>query len=304
LWSVLNSPPIEYWLKGSADIVHAVALGYPVATRKPLVVTVHDLGPLTHPEFFSNTHPWIMKLSLAQAVKQANALICVSTSTATELSDYVGPAVLDRVHVIPEGVSSFFFEPPDVDSLRFLADLPDPGTPFILSTGKLSPRKNVQGLLDAMALLSAWIPHHLVLVGGEGWGVEEMISTRDRAQVHFVGYVTDEQLRALYGRASVYVHPSLYEGFGLTVLEAMAAGCPVVTSNVYSLPEVAGDAALLVDPRDTEALADAIRRLCTDDELAADLRARGKRRAESYRWDSCASQVVSVYHEVSSRPAS
>lgn len=307
LWTFLDVPTIESWLPQPIDLVHLVALGYPVATRKPLVVTVHDLGPLTHPEYFRNTRSWVMQRSLAQAVKQADAIICVSLSTASELVTYAGDHVSDRISVIPEGVSSVFFDieeqkgcrmPENIETLRCSK------VPFILSTGKISPRKNVQGILRAMSKLVDTIPHHLVLVGGEGWNMMEIFAELRNPKVaqrtHFAGYVTDEQLRALYARASVYVHPSLYEGFGLTVLESMAAGCPVITSNVYSLPEVAGDAAVLVDPEDSEALANAIETLCTNEHAVNNLRAKGRSRAEHFRWSRCAEQVYQVYATVSS----
>ncbi|MCP4047427.1 MAG: glycosyltransferase family 4 protein [Gammaproteobacteria bacterium] len=300
-WTFLNNPPIEHWLP-ETDVVHAVALGYPVATRKPLVVTVHDLGPLTHPEFFTNTKPWIMQRSLSQMVKQAAAIICVSQSTANELISYVGNGIEGRVKVVHEGVAPGFFEKANNTCLQNLADLPPGGTPFVMATGKISPRKNIQGLIQAMSKLSDVIPHHLVLVGGDGWGMDEVYEHLNdpgiKARVHFPGYVTDEQLRALYAQASVYVHPSLYEGFGLTVLEAMAAGCPVVTSNVTSLPEVAGDAALLIDPLDSNALADAIESICCDTALANELVKKGGVRAHSFQWDTCARRVFDIYRSV------
>lgn len=301
-WTFLNNPPIEYLLQESIDIVHAVALGYPIATKKPFVVTVHDLGPLTHPEFFTNTSPWIMKRSLARAVKQADAIICVSNSTADELTSYVGDSLGDRIEVIPEGVSSDFFIPSPPDCLQTLTDLPSLGTPFILATGKISPRKNIHGLIHAITRLSDSIPHHLVLVGGDGWGMDDMYQKLSRSnikeRVHFPGYVSDEQLRALYAQASVYVHASLYEGFGLTVLEAMAAGCPVITSNISSLPEVVGDAALLVDPYNENEMAEAIKSICTDRQLVEEYISRGYGRAKLFTWEHSAEQTANLYHRV------
>lgn len=142
-----------------------------------------------------------------------------------------------------------------------------------------------------------------MLVGGDGWGMNEVYRQLDdsnlRESVHFSGYVTDEQLRALYTVASVYVHPSLYEGFGLTVLEAMASGCPVVTSNVYSLPEVAGNAALLVDPLDSAGLADAIESICTDIGLADELVTKGYTQARLFQWHECAAEVANIYKGLS-----
>jgi len=117
-------------------------------------------------------------------------------------------------------------------------------------------------------------------------------------RIHLTGYANDEQLKGLFAAASVYVHPSLYEGFGLTVLEAMAQGCPVVTSNVYSLPEVAGDAAILVDPTSVSAIAEAIESICTDSALASSLTVRGRERIKVFSWETCAAGVLDVYRSV------
>lgn len=300
-WAYLDTPPVEWLIPGPVDVVHAVSLGYPVATRKPYVVTVHDLGHLTHPEYFRSDRPWVMERALRQAERRAEVLICVSHSTAREVAAYLGPAIEPRLRVVHEGVSPAFFTPPDPSCLAGLG-LPPAEVPVILSAGKLSPRKNIQGVLEAMSALTSDIPHHLVLVGGAGWDTEEALARLEnpalRARVHLLGYVTDDQLRALYARAALYVHPSLYEGFGLTVLEAMASGTPVITSNGSSLPEVAGEAGLLVDPRDTEALAGAIARVCTDPALAARMAEDGRTQARRFDWADCARSVAGIYDEV------
>ena len=298
-WTYLKSPLIEKWMSCNVDVVHALSLGYPVATRKPFVVTVHDLGPLTHPEYFTNTKPWIMKLALGQMVKQADAIICVSQSTADEVSNYVGSHIESRLHVVHEGVADAFFTRTDPACLDNLS-LPAKNVPFILAAGKISPRKNVQGILKALSIIKNDIPHHLVLVGGSGWEMqmvsevlkEEGLSTR----VHFTGFVTDEQLRALYASAALYVHPSLYEGFGLTVLEAMASGTPVITSNSSSLPEVSGDAGRLVEPSNVEELAAAMNEICNDETLALSMKRAGINRAKGFKWSECAAKVSDVYN--------
>lgn len=301
-WAFLNRPSIERWLSDSVDLVHTLSLGYPIVTRKPYVVTVHDIGPLSHPEFFSNTSPWIMKRSLKQAVDKADAIICVSKSTANELKSYVGSNLADRIHVVYEGIAPFFVEKDNSDCLATLTNLPEMGIPFILAAGKISPRKNVARIIQALSKIADMIPHHLLLVGASGWDMDEVFKEiRDPAvvgRIHLVGYVSDDQLRALYASASLYVHPSLYEGFGLTVLEAMAAGCPVVTSNVYSLPEVTGDAALLIDPYDVDEIAEAIKSVCLDHSLADTLVKRGRSRAKKFSWDRCAEQVAKIYRSV------
>jgi glycosyltransferase involved in cell wall biosynthesis len=281
LWTFCGTPPLERLIPGPLDAVHALSLGYPVATRKPFVVTIHDLGPLTHPEFFRNTRPWVMQRSLAQAVRQAAALVCVSQSTADEVDSLVGNGIGQRVHVVPEGVSREFFEPADRASLAGL-DLPPEGVPFVLA---------------------ADLPHPLVLVGGNGWDTEAVArELRERpalrGRVHLLGYVSDAALRALYAAASVYVHPSLYEGFGLTVLEAMACGTPVIAADRTSLPEVVGDAGLLVDPLDTAALADSIRAICQEAALAASLSRKGRAHAATFTWADCAGRIAAIHREL------
>ena len=304
-WTFLGRPHIESWIEHSVDVVHALALGYPVATRKPLVVTIHDIGPLTHPEYFSSDRPWLMKRSLLQAVKQAAAVICVSQATADEVQDYVNGALEGRVHVAHEGVEAGLFENPVAEALDSVKDMPPHAVPFVLAVGALSPRKNVGRVVAAMDRLHDVIPHHLVLAGGAGWDADEFLRDAGRARiadrVHLLGYVSDTQLQALYAAAAVCVLPSLYEGFGLPVLEAMAAGCPVITSNVSSLPEVAGDAALLVDPFDVDAIAEAIRTVCTDDRFDSELATRGRSRARMFTWDQCAEKVAAVYEAVATR---
>lgn len=301
-WTLFNGPLIERWLDFSADLVHVVALGFRVSTRKPLVVTVHDIGPLTRPEYFSETQIWVLKRSVHQAIHQAAAIICVSQATANELQNYAAKDLSNRIHVVHEGVDEQLFEAPATGCLQSLADLPPDGVPIVLTAGKISPRKNVSRVIQAFSRLRDEIPHHLVLVGGSGWDAEEVLRQVNDPmmsdRVHSLGFVTDQQLQALYHRASVYVHPSLFEGFGLTVLEAMAAGCPVVTSNVYSLPEVAGDAAVLVEPTSVDAISEGIRRICTDASLAQDLSRRGIERALTFTWRRCGDRIGEIYRSV------
>ena len=301
-WTYIGFPKLESWLN-DIDVVHAVALGYPIATKKPFVVTVHDIGPLTHPEYFSASPPWIMKRALKQSIRDAKAFICVSQATADELVRYVKAQhhvdLTERVEVIHEGVEERFFDSPDDSSL---SNLKIPEEPFLLTAGAISPRKNLQGVIASLAKLKDKIPHHLVTVGGKGWGVTELENLVEQNglqdRVHLMGYVTDEQLRALYARASAYLHPSLFEGFGLTVLEAMASGCPVITSNVFSLPEIAGDAAILVNPSDENELADAIEKVCLDSNVSERLRKDGLVHARSFEWETAARKTVEVYRRV------
>jgi glycosyltransferase involved in cell wall biosynthesis len=185
--------------------------------------------------------------------------------------------------------------------------LPDeggvPAQPYILNVGTLEPRKNLAGLLQAFARARRkGLPHSLVVVGANGWGnssVERLVDELGiREHVHVSGFVDDQTLPRLYAAADFFVYPSLYEGFGLPVLEAMACGAPVITSNVSSMPEVAGGAALLVDPRSTDELCDAMLRLAGDGQLRSLLRVKGKERAGQFSWERTAEQTWQIYQEV------
>jgi glycosyltransferase involved in cell wall biosynthesis len=176
---------------------------------------------------------------------------------------------------------------------------------YILFVGTLEPRKNVQTLLQAFAHMRAEPPRpdvSLVIAGGNGWGKENYLASVDalklRDHVRFTGFVADDHLPDLYRGALLFVYPSLYEGFGLPVLEAMACGTPVITSDRTSLPEVAGDAALLVDPTRPEALAAAMSSVLSDSALHQALRAKGLARARAFTWDAVAQQTLALYRAV------
>jgi glycosyltransferase involved in cell wall biosynthesis len=300
-WTTLGLPLAE-WVAPPFDVLHSVEMAYPIPTRKPEVVTIHDLGPLTHPEWFSQARPRLKRAALKRAAERAACVICVSQATADAYVSLAGPQAADRVRVIHEGVSPFFFEAPEAGDLAGL-DLPPEGTPFFLWMGsKINPRKNLERIVEGFERASGEVPHHLVLAGGIGWDAEPMLDRVRRSpvadRVHRPGFVTDAQLRALYARTTGMLYVSLLEGFGLPILESMASGGPVVTSSVSSMPEVAGDAALLVDPTDADAIAGAIASLATDGALRQRLRAAGRARARTFDWGSCARRVAAVYRDV------
>lgn len=294
LWSTLGAPAIENWTPW-ADVVHSVEPSYPVATRKPLVVTVHDLGPITHPHYFRNSRPWLLKRALAAAASRAAAIICVSQSTADALKEHLRSDLGDRLRVVAEGVSDEFFEPQPADA----AGATPGGEPYFLWSGSFSPRKNVGRVVEAFERIASQLPHHLVLCGGAGWDAQETLarirSSPFASRIHLPGRVDDAKLRAYYAKADAYVFVSLMEGFGLPVLEAMASGCPVIASNLSSLPEVAGNAACLVDPLDVEAIAHAMNEVGSSPERRQALAARGRRRADQFRWSACAQSVAAIY---------
>lgn len=305
-WTFLNAPLLEQLLSKEINLVHALSLGYPIATKKPYVVTIHDLGPLTHPEYFNDKPPWIMEKSLRQAVQNAVAFICVSQTTADSLKNYVlkkyKQDISERIHVALEGVSESFFSPPKIAEPSHWKSFNPASDPYVLAVGKISPRKNISVIIEAMEQINNKIPHRLVIVGGNGWEFksvkERVIKAGIESKVHFLGYVTDDELCFLYRQASAFIYPSLFEGFGLTILEAMASGCPVITSNMSCLPEIAGDAARLVNPINAQEVAESIETICTNDHIADDLRKRGEARAREFTWNKCAKEVSKVYQLV------
>lgn len=303
LWMTIGIPKIEHLLNIPIDIVHVNDLVYPVSTSKPNVITVHDIGSLTHTKFFRSDSFWIMKRCLKQAVKSRAVLLCVSQTTADAVTEYVlsqyDVDVSQRIFIAHEGISEEFFRPPDFSILDNNECFNLLQQPFILAVGKLSPRKNLEVVIKALKKIQSSIPHHLVTVGGDGWdfqNVNSLVTSLGLAnRVHFLGYVSDEMLNALYKRATLFIYPSLFEGFGLPVLEAMASGCPVITSDRSSLPEVAGEAAILVDPCNVEQVASAVEAICKDPSLADVLVQKGMERAKQFSWKNCAEQTLKVY---------
>jgi glycosyltransferase involved in cell wall biosynthesis len=271
------------------------------------VVTIHDVIPLVLPWAFPPRHRWVLATALARIRKQAERVIVPSMAAAEDVVHLLR-VERERISVIPMGCDSRFQpvgEPASVAAVRRRYDLPER---YILFVGTLEPRKNVQTLLRAFAQVIAETPQDdltLVIAGGRGWGSEDYRSTVDVLRLHdrvrFAGFVEDEHLPELYRGALLFVYPSLYEGFGLPVLEAMACGTPVITSNRASLPEVAGDAALVVDPTRPEALAAAMTSILYDSELRQALRAKGLARAHTFTWDAVAQQTLAIYRAVGGR---
>lgn len=302
--AALGLPRMERGM-ADADLIHSVELDYPVATRKPWMVTIHDLGPLTHPQYFAQSKPWLRRQAFAQAVSKADVIVSVSAATATAVEELAGTRLGDRLRVVHEGVGDEFFERRNRDCLVPLQALPPHGEPYFLWTGSLNPRKNLKNVVQAFELVADQVPHHLVLAGGLGWDhsgtMDAIEKSVVRSKIHRPGYVSDEQLQALYQGAEAFLYVSLMEGFGLPILEAMASECPVVTSNISSMPEIAGDAALLVDPAQPAEIGAAMQRLAADAQLRRMLAVRGAARAREFSWQRCADSMIALYREAVSR---
>jgi O-antigen biosynthesis alpha-1,3-mannosyltransferase len=257
-------------------------------TGTKIVTTICDVIPFSHPEWFPRMMGLRLRRRMRRAVEGSQHLIAISNFTKWTLSRYLNvPA--DHISVTHLGVN----HPTTVAH----CDLGE----ALLAVGTLEPRKNLVVVLEAYRLLRQRVPvpPKLLIVGGQGWGDHALNSLIRKGElkggVQLLGFVPDDQLFALYRSARMLLYPSLQEGFGLPVLEAMACGCPVITANTSSLPEVAGDAAILADPSDAPGLADAIHKLLTDDALARELSQKGLRRAAQFSWERCARQTVDVY---------
>jgi glycosyltransferase involved in cell wall biosynthesis len=272
-----------------------------VLWRGRSVVSFMDLSFLRYPRAFNRGNRVYLTTMARAAVRRADHLLAISEHTRQDLIHLLGadPA---RVTVTYCGVDAAFrpLPEPEVRAYRARRELPDE---FILYLGTLEPRKNVPRLLDAYARLRRRGPAPpLVIAGGRGWG-HTAVDARLEAlgltdSVRFLGFVPTAELPLCYNAAGVFVYPSLYEGFGLPPLEALACGTPVVASTASSLPEALGDAALLVDPRDSVALADALDVSLNDRALRDRLRAAGPDQARRFSWRRMAEQTLAVYHGV------
>jgi glycosyltransferase involved in cell wall biosynthesis len=283
-----------------ADVAHFTNGMMPIGSPVPTVITIHDMSLRLYPRFHPLRRLLLLRPMTYVAIRQAQSMVAVSHSARRDLLRLHGVAP-DRVAVVHEAASPAFRPLSDrarLDDIRARYGLPPR---FILYVGAIEPRKNLTRLMTAFAQArQAGIPHHLVCAGPYGWASRDLAGRIERLgitrAVHFTGYVPFEHLPAIYNLGDFFVFPSLYEGFGLPVVEAMACGVPVLTSNTSSLGEIAGDAAETIDPMDTDAMAAAILRLATDAELRRDRAERGLRRARSFSWEQSAREMLAVYH--------
>ena len=268
----------------------------------PRVLTVHDVTFFILPERYPLVRRLYFQMLTIAAARRSKAVLVPSSSVADEASSFLGlPRA--RISVTHEGVDPAFKRLDRAACSKLALERYDLPEGYLLSLGTREPGKNREAILWSMRyLVDLGGDPHLAIVGQRAWGAAQeeglvaQLGLEDR--VHFTGYVHQEDLPALYNAASVFLFPSLYEGFGLPVLEAMACGTPVVTSNVSALPDVAGDAAILVDPHDAHAIADAVNLLWNDAAEAGRLRSAGLERAARFTWEACAEATLAAYRRV------
>jgi glycosyltransferase involved in cell wall biosynthesis len=299
-WHLLAWPPLSK--DRDVDVLHTPSLAVPPKSGKPLVVSVHDAAPWLYPESFTARGRWFHSVGVRVAARRADRVITGTEAAAAELRAYTRiPSSL--VTVVPYGVDPNTLVPGDEPTTSVLREYGLSGTPYVLWVGSLEPRKGVGVLVAAMARLAAGGKKTaLVLAGYAGWQNARLIPPEQRAQLgeslHQLGPVPEADLQALYAEATVFAFPSFHEGFGLPVLEAMAAGAPVVASDIPAIREVAGDAAVLVPPGDVQQWAGALEDVLASPSRRVELAEAGRRRAAMFPWANTAAATLEVYKEL------
>jgi glycosyltransferase involved in cell wall biosynthesis len=302
-WHRLGLPiPIDL-ATGLVDIFHSPDFVLPPVRKAKRLITVHDLAFLVHPECADEQLRLFLERAVPRAAQQADYVLADSEQTRNDVICLLDVKP-ERVFVVPGGVDHSVFHPAGEEAIARARATFKLDRPYLLAVGVIEPRKNYPRLIEAYNRfrVRTGLPHELVIAGGVGWLSEETFRVAAASafpkDIRFLGFVRDEDLVALYSGASTFAYPSLYEGFGLPVLEAMACATPVVCSNASSLPELTGDAALLVTPTDVDEIADALETACCNQAMRQRLIERGLTRAESYSWRRSAELLLDVYAHV------
>lgn len=292
--------------KYRVDIFHGLHYSFPLQSPASIVTTVHDLSYFIYPQ----KHNWLKRLYfpffIRSAGRKANQILTVSENTKLDLIKFT-QCPEEKIFVTPLGVEDRYFALASLekmDEIRNKYKLPEN---YILFVGLIEPRKSIPTLIRAFLQLNedSIYDIHLVIAGRWGWEsksmLDEFVSHPAFQKIHFPGYIADEDLPALYQMASIFVYPSSYEGFGLPVLEAMASGLPVITTNISSMPEFVSKAGILFSADEPFGLIKSMKLLLNDREMRLDLGKRAKERAADYRWKSTAEKTIAAYHHLTER---
>lgn len=301
---ILWEQALQPFQLGAFDLYHALAFVAPLGVRQPSVVTVYDLSFLRYPERLSAARRLYLRLFTGLTCRRADRVIAISHSTGRDLVDLLNIPP-QKIDVTPLAFDAGCFRPLPAEQLaafRRRLNLPER---FWLFLGTLEPRKNLPVLLEAYAALSPTERLPLVLAGGKGWQTAPIFEAIARHglhdSVHLPGFIPTEDLPLWYNSAEIFVYPSVFEGFGLPVLEAMACGTPVITSNVSSLPEVAGNAGMCLPPGDVSAWTAGLRRAYADAEWRRQAREKGLTEANQFTWQETARQTIQSYYRALQR---
>jgi glycosyltransferase involved in cell wall biosynthesis len=288
-------------LRKRIDVVHSLHYTHPLVSPCARVVTIHDLTFLLFPELHTLARRLIMPFFIRRAVRHADGLVFDSIASYVDAQKLIPTTKENLRRVTPLGVASQEFNGNEHNGgvlEKFSIE-----KPFLLFVGTIEPRKNIARLIRAFELVTTEFPDLLLVIAGKpGWHFENVFSamqnSEHRSRIRYLNFVTDAEKKTLLSACATLAYPSLYEGFGLPILEGMAAGAPVITGNVSSLPEVAGDAAILIDPSSVEQLADAIRTVLRDPAKRDKLSALGRRQAAAFSWARTATLTFEAYRDV------
>lgn len=263
------------------------------------IITVHDIVAFLFPEGHNKKALYLERITLKRALKKCRAVLTVSKNTRNDLIQWFSMSP-DKIVIAPCAASSIFKPLKTIDivlqEVRELYDLP---RKFILAVGTLSPRKNFTRLITAYRrLLRKRTDVHLVIVGSRGWDFKKTLRRVDPDKVHLIGYIEGEELAAIYNQAELFIFPSLYEGFGIPLVEAMSCGCPIAASNVSSIPEVTSGSAILFDPYSVESIESSMEAILGSPSFRKEIIQKGKKRAKEFSWDKSAKKILALFKQV------
>lgn len=283
------------------DLLHSPIPHLPLSYNNPAVVTVHDLAIYKYPKLFPSGQQVSTKVVVPRTLKKAKKIVAVSQATKNDIIELFDIPE-DKIEVIYNGLDKRFFERASEKEIEEIKARYNIKKRYILFIGTLEPRKNIERLVEAFNRVRAkktdW---QLVVAGREGWSAEKIyekaMSSPYRKDIIFTGYIAADDVNPLLSGAEIFVSPSIYEGFGMPVTEALAQGLPVITSKYGSLPEVAGKAAILIDPYEVTDIAGAINLLIEDKKFRDEIREIGFKQAQKYSWEKCARDTLKVYQQ-------
>lgn len=289
------------------DLLHLTGFAAPLRSRVPVILTVMDLIGVLFSKNFPHASRFYWSRYLPFTLRAVPLLVTLSENTKRDVIR-LAHIPSERITVIPPGVHTRFqpiADPSRLETVRAHLELP---ARFFLFVSTLEPRKGIDTLVNAYGTIAPEVREDLVIVGKRGWGYESVFDSVAQlglqTRIHFLDYINDDDLPAVYNRATAFVFPSRYEGFGLTPLEAMACGAPVISSNASSLPEVIGDAGILLEPGNRDGFARAMYQVATQDDMRRELGARGIRRAKLFSWQRAAAETAACYARLLESPVS
>ena len=295
LWAYTNYPKAE-WFTGSLDVFHSPSLQVPPTQKAARVFTIFDLIAVAYPDMAIPSSVRHFRPRIRHYISRADVIVAISKATAGDIVNILDIQP-EKIRVVYPGTTPLIKATPEqIEGVRAKFSLQKD---FILFVSRLDPRKNLSRLLKAFEFSGLFKDFELVIAGPKGWHMEEIFQTwresKCRDKIKWLYFVGDDDLTALYSGAALFVYPSLAEGFGLPILEAMSVGCPVLTSNVSSMPEAAGDAAVYVDPYDVAAISDGLLQLAGNSYLREQMASLGYERIKQFTWENVAFEMSKIY---------